>query len=282
MVIETLLNEAAQVLAKNKITSPRLDAAVLICHVLKCSRSHIISHNKDEVDSVSENIYRGLIEKRANGEPVAYLMGTKEFMSLEFCVNEHVLIPRADTETLVEHIIEENNFAAPKIADLCSGSGCIGVSLAHYIADAHVVMADISADAIKTAEQNSVKNAVSDRCGFVCTDLLRSSIDGIFDIAVSNPPYIETGEIDALERDVAEYEPRLALDGGADGLVFYRRLVQTVPYILRAGGLFALEVGHMQADIVAKLFENDFCDIKTVCDIAGIRRVVSGRRKQNF
>ena len=279
MVIQTLLNEAAKTLAEHKISAPRLDAAVLLCHVLEKDRGYLITHNKETVPAMQAERYQSLIKKRAKGTPVAYLTGTKEFMSLPFFVNESVLIPRADTETLVEHVLAETTAPSPAIADLCCGSGCIGVSLAYYIGQAQVTMADISGKAIETAKRNAAQNNVFDRCRFVCADLMQEALEGDFDVVVSNPPYIETDVIDTLDQEVAAYEPRIALDGGADGLAFYRRLADVAPGILKPGGLLALEVGHMQAKAVSELLVEKFYDVKTVCDLAGIRRVVSGRRK---
>lgn len=278
MVIRAALDEAARCLKEKENLTPRLDAAVLLCHVLGKDRGYLITHDRETLIPAAEAKYRELVAERAQGRPVAYLTGEKEFMSLSFAVNEHVLIPRADTETLVEAVLEENKTEAPRIADLCCGSGCIGVSLAYYIPGAQVTMVDISENAIQTAEQNALRHGVASRCRFVCTDLLSGPVAGEYDIVVSNPPYIETTEIAALERDVTEYEPRLALDGGADGLVFYRRLAQIVPAMLRPGGLSALEVGHTQAEAVMELFAAGFHDRKTVCDLAGIRRVVMGHR----
>lgn len=279
MVIQTLLDEAAKTLIEYKIPAPRLDAAVLLCHVLEKDRGYLVTHNKDVVTAMQAEQYQSLIKKRAEGTPVAYLTGTKEFMSLPFSVNENVLIPRADSETLVEHVLKENTALSPSIADLCCGSGCIGVSLAYYIGQARVTMVDISREALETAEHNAVQNNVVDRCRFVCTDLIRETLESGFDVVVSNPPYIETDVIDTLDREVRAYEPRLALDGGNDGLVFYRRLANISPSLLKPNGLLALEVGHTQAEAVSALLAEKFYDVKTVCDLAGIRRVVSGRRK---
>lgn len=279
MVIEALLQKAADRLAQTENPTPRLDAAVLLCHVLGRDRGYLITHNREEVPQRQAEAYLAHIERREQKVPVAYLTGSKEFMSLAFAVNEHVLIPRADTETLCEFVLEQTQIPAPKIADLCCGSGCIGISLAVYIPDSQVVLADVSGEAVKIAAQNAKKHKVDSRCRVLQTDLLNDTVEGSFDLVVSNPPYIETDVIGTLAPDVADYEPRLALDGGTDGLTFYRRLAQTVPVMLRQGGLLALEVGHTQAQAVAGLLEKDFTDIKQVRDLAGIARVVSGRRK---
>lgn len=278
MVIRAALDEAARCLKEKEISTPRLDAAVLLCHVLGKDRGYLITHDQEQLAPAAGTEYREIVAKRAEGMPAAYLTGEKEFMSLSFAVNEHVLIPRGDTETLVEAVLEENELDAPQIADLCCGSGCIGVSLAYYILGAQVTLVDVSESAAEVAQQNAVRHGVASRCRFVCADLLCERVAGQYDIVVSNPPYIETAEIAALERDVAEYEPRLALDGGADGLVFYRRLAQLAPAMLKPGGLLALEVGHKQAEAVMELLATDFYERKTVCDLAGIRRVVMGRR----
>lgn len=280
MVIKDLLQYGAKILAKNNISTPQLDASILLCHVLKKNRSYLIINHTQEVSNDEEETYISLIEKRANGMPCAYITSKKEFMSLDFYVNENVLIPRPDTETLCEHVIETNVKDAPIIADICSGSGCIGISLAVYIKDARIVMADVSDKAIEVAQINAQNQGVSERCMCETVDILKEEMPGCFDIVVSNPPYIETKVIDTLERDVKDYEPRLALDGGEDGLIFYRRIAKIAIDMLKSGGMLAFEVGHTQSKAVENILkENGFTDTKIISDLSGIERVVSGIKK---
>lgn len=279
MVIKQLMQHGTRQLSDNGIQTPQLDAAVLLCYVLGKNRSYLVINYNEQVGQSDCERYMSLIQKRAAGMPTAYITGLKEFMSLDFYVDENVLIPRSDTETLCEYILEHKDSAAPEIADICCGSGCIGISLAAYIKKSRVTMADISKEALAVARINAERHNVLNRCSFIRTDILKQTIDSSFDIVVSNPPYIETDVIASLERDVAEYEPRIALDGGADGLTFYRRLADIVPHMLKSGGIAAFEVGHTQADKVMDMMREGFYGIEAVCDLAGIRRVVCGKRK---
>lgn len=278
MVIRELLKCGGEILEKSEVQAPRLDASLLLCHVLgQKNRSYLIMNYAEEVCRDDEEKYMSLIAERALGKPTAYIVGTKEFMSLEFEVDENVLIPRGDTETLCECIIDKNTLDKPKLADICCGSGCIGISLAFYTG-AVVDMFDISEEAVRIANKNACRIGVGERCGAEKADILREIPLEKYDIVVSNPPYIETDEIPYLMRDVAEYEPRLALDGGDDGLMFYRRLAGIAPEMLNDGGILALEVGHTQAEAVADMLRESFCDIETVCDLAGIKRVVFAKK----
>ena len=275
MVIKELLQYGSKLLSDSGAHTPQLDASLLLCHALKKDRSYLIINHTQNVQENDEKAFISLLKKRADGMPIAYIVGKKEFMSLEFDVNENVLIPRADTETLCEYIIDNNDKKSPKIADICCGSGAIGVSLAFYIKDSHVTMADISEEALKTAQTNAKKHSVYERCSFEKIDILSENLKEKYDIIVSNPPYIESDVIDTLERDVKDFEPRLALDGGEDGFVFYTHLSKACYNMLNSGGVLAFEVGHTQAQAVEKmLLDNGFCDVKSVCDLANIKRVV--------
>lgn len=278
MVIEELLYMGAKKLSIVSDT-PRLDAEVLLAHVLGKRRSYLVINYRMVVGEGECEKYLSLIGRRADGVPVAYLTNLKEFMSLEFYVDENVLIPRGDTETLCECVMERCGINEARVVDLCCGSGCIGISLAHYMKNSRVTLVDISEKAIAVAKKNAEKNRVSDRCGFVCADIMKDGISGKFDVVVSNPPYIETDVIRTLERGVAEYEPHIALDGGSDGLDFYRRLVRIVPDMLVCGGKAAFEVGHTQADAVMDMMKESFEKVGAVCDLAGIRRVVCGVKR---
>ena len=280
MVIREAVRVGSDLLKKSDTDTPQLDAAVLLCHVLgEKNRSFLVMNYAMEVAEDKMAKYLEIIGKRAQGMPVAYITGTKEFMSLEFDVSENVLIPRADTETLCECVIERNDFEKPKIADICCGSGCVGISLAFYIGKSVVDMFDISDEAVEIANKNALKLNVAKKCGAEWLDIMSEVPYGKYDIVVSNPPYIETDVIKTLDRNVNEYEPHLALDGGADGLDFYRRLAEIVPQILNDGGFAAFEVGHTQADAVAKMMEDAFTNIEMINDLAGIRRVVCARKK---
>lgn len=256
--------------------TPQLDAAVLLCFILDEDRVYLVTHGDHEISDDIKERYEKLIEQRSKGKPIVYITGIQEFMSLRFEVNPAVLIPRSDTETLCEWVIERYRSKKVHIADLCCGSGCIGISLAKYLPDATVTMADISQAAIDVAKKNAQRHGVLERVRFVQADILSEAVYGEFDIVLSNPPYIESGVIDTLDVDVKNYEPKIALDGGTDGLMFYRRLVQIAPDMLKKGGMLAVEVGHTQADAVGEMMKNVFCDVAKIKDLSGIERVVGG------
>ena len=273
MVIDALVRYIASKLKDNA----RFEAEQIVTHILGISRTELITNLRravtdDEVKRVNETAAR-----RAGGEPLQYILGETEFMSLPFKVNRATLIPRSDTETLVEHVLEHMNGKACEILDVGAGTGCIGISLAHYNKHARVTELDISADALNTARENAEINGVSDRTEFINADILNEIPDGVYDIIVSNPPYIETAVIGTLQTEVKDYEPLSALDGGEDGLTFYRRITEIAPKMLKENGLLAFEIGFDQGESVKKLMEKNFNDVRIIKDLCGNDRVISGR-----
>lgn len=285
MVIEEALRQATVALAAAENESPRLDAEVLLAALLQKERLFLLLHRKDALPPDTERVFWEQIDRRRRGEPVAYIVGQREFMSLSFAVRPGVLIPRPDTETLVEFVLEQ----CPKdkeaaILDICTGSGAIAVSLAHYLPHARVTAWDISPVCLQTAAHNAAANGVADRVTVCERDALLPFNESVrFDVIVSNPPYIPDAVIQTLAPDVRDHEPHLALAGGKDGLVFYRHLVHEAPKLLRPGGLLTFEVGHDQAEAVAAMAEQEggFTAVGTRCDLAGVRRVVYGIYKKN-
>lgn len=278
MVIGKLLSQAGMELKSAGIPNARLDASVLLCYTLKCDRVKLIINENKEVSSEIEMQYMNYIDMRKNDMPIAYIMKNKEFMSLDFYVDENVLIPRPDTETLVTHVIN-SDVSKKYVLDLCSGSGCVGISIAHYCAPQLVAFADISESALAISKKNA-ENILKGKCEtrFFQTDILNENICGKYDVIVSNPPYIETNVIKTLDKTVAEYEPYIALNGGDDGLDFYRCIAQKSKSNLNPNGMLAFEIGFNQADSVIKILENNgFSNITTQCDLSDLRRVVSGR-----
>ncbi len=275
---QALLHEGAEALL-NYSDTPRLDCEVFLAHIVKKERVWLALHLKEETDKNTEEAYRALIERRKSGEPVAYIVGNREFMGLNFSVREGVLIPRPDTETLVEAVMEMPLPDNVRIIDLCTGSGAIAISLAHYIKGSEVSAVDFSDICVKTARKNAETNGVAERIKVIKADIMTDFFDGDkFDVLVSNPPYIKTEVLDSLMTDVRDFEPTTALDGGDDGLIFYRRIAQLLPALLKKGGFLALEVGHDQAEDVAKILIGAGCtEIDFRTDLAGIRRVVVGR-----
>lgn len=215
-----------------------------------------------------------MIRKRSERIPCQYLIGSTEFMGLTFKVNPSVLIPRQDTETLVEEVIRIIPSEA-KVLDMCTGSGCIGISVKCFLHNVDMTLSDISEEALRVAEENAELQGVEVRT--VCSDLFEN-IDGRFDVILSNPPYVTDEEYASLMPEVRDYEPRLALTAGQDGLDIYRRIAKEAPSHLNAEGWLIMEIGCSQADAVRALLEaEEFEDIRIVKDLAGLDRVVVSR-----
>jgi len=265
-MVRNLLKEAAQKLSESE--SPMLDARVLLAAAMGKKDAALIF---DMPDNAQLSLFNEYIEKRAEGIPVAYILGEKEFMGLNFHLNSDTLIPRPDTECLVEKVIEKNAFSSPKILDLCAGSGCIGISLAHFIKEASCDLTDISEGAMKIAEENVALNGVSGRCKVFRLDVLSDEIPAGYDIIVSNPPYIESDVVKNLE--VSRFEPERALDGGLDGLDFYKVIAKKAYNTLEKGAMLALEIGYNQGESVKALLK-DFSEISLFKDYGNNDRVI--------
>lgn len=259
--------------------NPRFESELLLSYAIKKERIWLLLHGSDKLSEDDCNRFLGLVKRRADGEPFSYITGIKEFMSLDFKVKEGVLIPRPDTETLVSHIIETFKNKNALILDLCTGSGAIAVSLAKYLEDSFITAVDISDVCIETAKENAETNGVADRVDIVKKDILTGfSTDKQFDCIVSNPPYIKTEDIKTLMKDVKDFEPTLALDGGNDGLIFYRKISTLAKKLLKKDGILAYEIGHDQAQDVYNIMKNEsFSEIDFVKDLAGINRVIYGK-----
>ena len=229
-----------------KIPDGRRDAETLLLHMENADRTFLYVHRDDRTDEYRADAYFRLIDRRAEGEPLQYILGSQEFMGLTFEVNPSVLIPRQDTETLVELALSR---AAEKkkslsILDMCCGSGAIAVSMAHFLPKAKVTACDISAEALKVAEKNAANNGLGGRIEFLESDLFyitkknkKVHMKDTFDMILSNPPYIPTEVIGTLQREIRDHEPMTALDGGTDGLDFYRRIAEEAAASLKKGGL---------------------------------------------
>jgi len=226
-----------------------------------------------------ECVFMDMINKRCEGMPIQYITGVESFMGMDFKVSKHTLIPRGDTEVLVECVLVYAKVAQKSlnILDMCTGSGNIAISLAKLLPQATIVAVDISEEALLVAQENSRINETADRVEFLTGDMFDALKGyGNFDIIVSNPPYIKSSEISELEPQVRLFEPKDALDGGADGLDFYREIVGKSFLFLKSGGLLVLEVGHDQAACVIKMIRDNgnYIDIELVKDLAKIDRVV--------
>lgn len=275
MVISEFVRETAKQLGDNA----RFEAELMVMSVMEMDRTRLVLNGKLPV--MPQHTYRmnKMIERRKKGEPLQYILGETEFMSLDFFVREGVLIPRSDTEILVETVIDKIGDKKTTVADICTGSGCIGISIAHYKKNTDVELFDISDIALETAEKNIKRNNVSDRVKSYKMDILNEYPKKKYDVVVSNPPYIENAVIETLQTEVKDYEPRIALDGGEDGLVFYRRIAETAHNFLKKGGLLAFEIGYNQGESVRGLMQNDFYDTEVIKDLNDNDRVVIGKLK---
>ncbi len=275
MVISEFVRKTAKQLGDNA----RFEAELMVMSVMEMDRTRLVLNGKLPV--MPQHTYRmnKMIERRKKGEPLQYILGETEFMSLDFFVREGVLIPRSDTEILVETVIDKIGDKKTIVADICTGSGCIGISIAHYKKNTDVELFDISDIALETAEKNIKRNNVSDRVKSYKMDILNEYPKKKYDVVVSNPPYIEKAVIETLQTEVKDYEPRIALDGGEDGLVFYRRIAETAHNFLKKGGLLAFEIGYNQGESVRGLMQNDFYDTEVIKDLNDNDRVVIGKLK---
>ncbi|MBQ1303218.1 MAG: peptide chain release factor N(5)-glutamine methyltransferase, partial [Firmicutes bacterium] len=280
MNIRDALKRGCEVLEGAGSESPRLDAQVLLLAVLREERTVLVSHPERELASQEEQLYNQYISERALGKPVSYITGAKEFMGLEFAVNEAVLIPRPETELLVEEAVRVLNGKAMRVLDLCTGSGAIAVSIRHFVPQAEVTATDLSEEALKVARENA-ERLTAGGIRFLQGDLfeafsnLQAPGSELFNLIVSNPPYIPAKVIDGLMPDVKDFEPRLALDGGTDGLDIYRRLIPQAAEHLAPGGVLLLEIGHDQGETVPDLCRQaGLGNVTVLKDLAGLDRVV--------
>ncbi|MCR5175227.1 MAG: peptide chain release factor N(5)-glutamine methyltransferase [Anaerovibrio sp.] len=276
--IGRLLKWTEQYFQKAGVDSPRLDSEVLLCHVLKKERIYLYVHFDQPLSNEELAEFKSYIKQRVQHKPVAYIVGHKDFMGLDFIVTEDTLIPRPDTEILVETVIFRLKTGAGDIgaiADIGTGSGAICLSLLKYLSSLQAVSVDVSAEAIAVARENAQRMGLSSRIEFLQGDLLEPVKDRKFIAIVSNPPYIPAGDIVSLDQDVKSFEPELALNGGEDGLDFYRRLVVDSLPLLEDEGFLAMEIGINQSDALVELAEKaGWGRIEIVKDLAGINRVV--------
>ena len=283
MTVRELLASAAEKLRKAGIEEPDQDAFYLLSEICGVTRNDLLL---DGLRSVSEKMQErdlDAIEKRAAHIPCQYITGRAYFMDHVFSVNENVLIPRQDTEVLVEEVLKEAGIGA-EVMDICTGSGCIAVSVKAARADVKISAIDISEDALSVAEENAGKILGSrDKISFICSDLLdRVDADKKFDIIVSNPPYVSEDEYRALAPEIREHEPDLALLAGPDGMDIYVRLIPRSAGHLKDNGWLMLEIGSSQGEAVSNLMKScGFDDVTIIKDLAGLDRVVRGRYREN-
>ena len=278
--IGELLNIGTKILSDVKIDTARLDAQLLLGKVINKDKLYLMINNDEKVKNKYKDEFLHLINKRKEKMPVKYILGECDFMGLDFFIEEGVLIPRSDTEVLVEKVlslIDENS--SFKVCDLCSGSGAIGIALAKYREKIKVDSIDYYDIPEKVTKKNIKRHNLENRMTFIKSDLLKESIaqGKEYDILVSNPPYIKEEEIKTLMSDVKDYEPHTALDGGTDGLMFYRRIVEESKKVLKNNSILAFEIGYDQGERVKSLMErNQYENIEIIKDLSGLDRVVIG------
>lgn len=260
------------------IEEAALDARLLLEAVCGTDRNDLLVHGEQPVAPEAEEKYFGWIGKRAGRIPLQQLTGEQDFMGLTFTVNENVLIPRQDTEILVEEVLKELHDGM-RILDMCTGSGCILLSLLHYSNDCEGLGVDLSAEALEVAGRNVLKVLTPEKAEhahFLQSDLFEK-VEGKFEIIVSNPPYIASAEVDRLMPEVRDHEPRMALDGTEDGLYFYRRIIEEAGKHLVSSGMLFFEIGYDQGQAVSELMRTEgYCEVQVVQDYAGLDRVVFG------
>lgn len=298
LLVKEMLTMGEKQLMDSDIADATRDCKILYCYMMDIPFSKIILEYQEVLQDRLCDKYFELIDRRSNGEPVQYIMGSQEFMGLEFIVNENVLIPRQDTETLVEDALEIINTGTLRgedmdvkrkewdILDLCTGSGAIGVSLARIANKVNVTCSDISEGAIKVAKENAQKHGVAKSVKFEQGDLFKPFSKHFrkqkFDMIISNPPYIKSSVIPTLQKEVCEHEPLSALDGGESGLDFYERIVSGVGSHLRKSGVLLLEIGHDQGEAVSGLLSRngEFTSIRVLKDLANRDRIVFAKKSK--
>jgi len=289
MTILEVLNGSTNYLKDHRVEDPRLNAELLLARSLNLSREGLYMRLHDQVEEQDKEVLEKLIQRRISGEPLQYILEHQEFWSLEFKVDPRVLIPRPETELLVEQsllILSESSLGRiPSVLEIGTGSGAIAIALAKELKNIFVVATDISMEALVLANENARSAGVQRQINFVKGDLfgplhpLKRSPP--FDLILSNPPYITRRKIHTLAKEVKDHEPRIALDGGEDGLAFYRRIIPEAHRYLREGGWLLLEVALGQSGIVSGMIEEggNFLKTESLPDLSGIGRVVKARRK---
>jgi release factor glutamine methyltransferase len=268
-------------LKKHGSDTPRLDAEILLAHARGCQRIQLYTQFDEPLNDTVRATMRALVQRRTKAEPVAYLVGVREFFSLGFRVTRDVLIPRPDTETLVMEVLDGiKGIATPNVLDLCTGSGCVAIAVAKNAKTARLTATDISPAAIEIARENVARHDVGDRVNLIESDLFAGITPGSkFAVIASNPPYIPSAEIDQLDADVSQHEPRLALDGGTDGLSFLRRIINEAPQFAADNGLLLLEFTPEQAESLKSILvdQGGYDDIVIRKDLAHRPRVLMAR-----
>lgn len=289
MVIDQLVREGARGLSENKYTNPQLESRLILSILMEVDKSYLYAHGSDEIPVEIQEKFRDWIRKRQDGYPLQYLIGSQEFMGMDFKVREGVLIPRADTEILVENIISyvKDRFGKSRfnLLDLGIGSGAISLSVAKYCPQGNIHGVDLYDVPLMVAEENRKNHGLANvkyHKGDLFSPFEDKEWEGYFDIIVSNPPYIPSGEMETLQKEVKDHEPHTALEGGEDGLGFYRRITKESVRYLKEGGLLIYETGHDQGEAIAEIMKSyGFTHVEVINDLENRNRVVRGRRARS-
>jgi len=284
--IQTLLQKSTSFFAEKGIGEPKLSAEHLMAHALGVKRLQMFLRFDQPLREDELERFRAMVRRRLKHEPVQYIVGTTEFYGLEFRVSPSVLIPRPETEHLIDTFLDlrKSDLLRPdlRLLDIGTGSGAIAVTLAVHMPELRITATDLSDDILEIARGNAARHGVEDRIQFLRHDILKESpaaTDAPFDIVVSNPPYIPAAEVAELQPEIREHEPLEATTDGTDGLRYYRRIAEIVPDLIKNGGLLAVEIGHGQSAEVTGLFSNaGLRDLSVRQDYAGIDRVVTAWR----
>lgn len=281
MKIKQILQNSINKLKENNIEGPSLVARILLAKLLNIQKEKLITIDENDLEEKIEQQYNIQIQEIINGKPIQYITNSQEFMKLNFYVDENVLIPRADTEILVEEVINicSKTNKNLKILDLCTGSGIIAISIAKYVKNCELYASDISVNALEIAKKNAISNNVEEKLTFVQSNMFEN-LKEKFDIIVSNPPYIKTNIIKTLDKQV-QNEPHIALDGGSDGLDFYKIIVKNANMYLNINGYLCMEIGYDQKIQVEQIIEkeNIFSNIYSKIDLYGNDRIVVAKRR---
>ncbi len=279
--ISETLTLAAEILERNGIAQPRREANSLLGFALGKDRTFLIAHSEDELTAEENAHFQSILARRANREPFQYITGRQEFYGLDFKVSPAVLIPRPETELLVEKAIEVlKNLENPRFCEIGAGSGCLSVAILYELKNASAVALDISAEALSIAAENAVNNGVSGRLKLEKSDVFAALSNEKFNLIVSNPPYISAREMLTLQREVGEYEPRHALTDETDGFSIIEKIINNAPRFLESAGVLLLEIGCGQAERVERMFDKKIWDdLRVSPDLQNIPRTVSAKIK---
>lgn len=283
MKIFEALSFAARLMEEDAVPNSRQDAELLLSFELKCSQSHVLAHYQEELEKDHQQNFSSLVEERRRGKPIQYILGHQEFYGLDFEVTPEVLIPRHETELVVEEVLNLFPLGDPVLVDVGTGSGCIAIALATRSLDARLWATDLSAAALQVARKNAAKHDVLSRIQFVQGDLLEPlqplKLQGEVDCIVSNPPYVSESDLPGLQREVRDWEPRLALSGGGQGLEIYARLIPQARNYLKPHGYLVMEIGYNMASDTQALFDSHWGFEGIRQDLSGIPRVLVARKE---